>query len=30
MWYDFLNEEKVLKVLVLLISDKDITIIIIS
>ena len=30
MWYDFLNEVKVLKVLVLLISDKDITIIIIS
>jgi hypothetical protein len=30
MWYDFLNEAKVLKVLVLLISDKDITIIIIS
>ena len=30
MWYDFLNEAKVLKVLVLLISDKDINIIIIS
>ena len=30
MWYDFLNEAKVLKVLFLLISDKDITIIIIS
>ena len=30
MWYDFLNEAKVLKVLVLLISDKDITIMIIS
>ena len=30
MWFDFLNEAKVLKVLVLLISDKDITIIIIS